>query len=106
MITSVDAGASLVEEDYLTSTYVSDNNSQSLSVKIMAGLNFFDKIKFDINSDYSQKSSDLRTYQSNIQYSLTESHGGMPFYPGISLQKWQESTKNNLVAIDRSGIPL
>uniref|UniRef100_A0A3P8WN78 Macrophage-expressed gene 1 protein n=1 Tax=Cynoglossus semilaevis TaxID=244447 RepID=A0A3P8WN78_CYNSE len=97
VITSVDAGASLVEEDYLTSTYVSDNNSQSLSVKIMAGLNFFDKIKFDINSDYSQKSSDLRTYQSNIQYSLTESHGGMPFYPGISLQKWQESTKNNLV---------
>ncbi|KAK7933647.1 hypothetical protein WMY93_004543 [Mugilogobius chulae] len=54
----------------------------------------------------SHESSSLQTYQSYIQYSITKSHGGVPFYPGITLQKWQESTKNNLVAIDRSGIAL
>ncbi|XP_040898992.1 macrophage expressed 1, tandem duplicate 1 [Toxotes jaculatrix] len=107
VITSVDAGASLVQEDYLSSTYVSDSVSQSTSVKALAGLNFFDKLKFDISSQITQQSSALQTYQSNIQYSLIQSHGGgMPFYPGITLQKWQESTRNNLVAIDRSGFPL
>ncbi|XP_022613308.1 macrophage-expressed gene 1 protein [Seriola dumerili] len=107
VITSVDAGASLVQEDYLRSTYVSDSASQGSSVTSQAGLNFFDKLKFDISSQTTQKSSSLQTYQSNIQYSLIQSHGGgTPFYPGITLQKWQESTKNNLVAIDRSGFPL
>lgn len=107
VITSVDAGATLVQEDYLRSTYVSDNMSQSSSITAQAGLNFFDKLKFDISSQNTQQSSSLQTYQSNIQYSLIQSHGGgTPFYPGITLQKWQESTRNNLVAIDRSGFPL
>ncbi|KAI3372771.1 hypothetical protein L3Q82_023237, partial [Scortum barcoo] len=106
VITSVDAGASLVEEDYLRSSYVSDSVSETSTVKAQAGLNFFDKLKFDISSQNTQQSSALSTYQSNIQYSLTQSHGGIPFYPGITLQKWQESTRNNLVAIDRSGFPL
>ncbi|XP_075955720.1 macrophage-expressed gene 1 protein-like [Anarhichas minor] len=107
VITSVDAGATLVGEDYLRSSYVSDSVSESSSVKAQAGLNFFDKLKFDISSQNVQQSSSLKTYQSNIQYSIIQSHGGgMPFYPGITLQKWQESTRNNLVAIDRSGFPL
>ncbi|CAI5650064.1 unnamed protein product [Oreochromis niloticus] len=106
VITSVDAGAALVQEDYLRSSYVSDSESQSSSVKAQAGLNFFDKLKFDISSQSAQQSSSLQTYQCNIQYSLIQSHGGTTFYPGITLQKWQESTRNNLVAIDRSGFPL
>nr|XP_020499099.1 macrophage-expressed gene 1 protein-like [Labrus bergylta] len=106
VITSVDAGATLVEEDYLRSSYVSDSSSDSSTIKAQAGFNFFDKLKFDISSQSTQQSSSLQKYQSNIQYSLTQSNGGTPFYPGITLQKWQESTRNNLVAIDRSGFPL
>ncbi|XP_056275257.1 macrophage-expressed gene 1 protein-like [Pseudoliparis swirei] len=107
VITSVDAGATLVGEDYIHSSNVSDSASDSSSVKMQAGLNFFDKIKFEISSQNTQQSPSLLTYQSKIQYSLIQSHGGgTPFYPGITLQKWQESTKNNLVAIDRSGFPL
>uniref|UniRef100_A0A1A8J078 Macrophage-expressed gene 1 protein n=1 Tax=Nothobranchius kuhntae TaxID=321403 RepID=A0A1A8J078_NOTKU len=106
VITSVDAGASLVQEDYLRSSYVSQSASDSSTVKAQAGFNFFDKLKFDISSESSQQSTELKTYQSNIIYSLIQSHGGVPFYPGITLPKWQESTRNNLVAIDRSGFPL
>ncbi|XP_056144790.1 macrophage expressed 1, tandem duplicate 1 [Lampris incognitus] len=106
VITSVDAGASLVEEDYLQTSYVSDSTSQSSSVTSLAGLNFFDKLKFDISSKNAEQSSVLQTYQSKIQYSVIQSHGGSPFYPGITLQKWQESIRNNLVGIDRSGLPL
>ncbi|XP_062273664.1 macrophage expressed 1, tandem duplicate 1 [Scomber scombrus] len=107
VINSVDAGATLMQEDYLRSSYVSDSVSDSSTVKAQAGLNFFDKLKFDISSQTTQQSSLQQKYQSNIEYSIIQSHGGgTPFYPGITLQKWQESTRNNLVAIDRAGFPL
>ncbi|XP_072290007.1 macrophage-expressed gene 1 protein-like [Eucyclogobius newberryi] len=111
VITTVDAGASLVEEDYLNSKYISDNVSQGVSVKAQAGFNFFNLLKFeDIGLNIGMKnidqSSSHETYSSNIKYKDIQSHGGVAFYPGITLQKWQESTKNNLVAIDRSGVPL
>ncbi|KAM9810870.1 macrophage-expressed gene 1 protein-like [Neosynchiropus ocellatus] len=106
VITSLDAGASLVQEDYLTSSYISDNVSQLSTVRASAGLNFFDKLKFDISSQSTAQSSSQQAYQANVQYSLTQSHGGEAFYPGITLKGWQQSTRNNLVAIDRSGFPL
>ncbi|KAI4895129.1 hypothetical protein NFI96_030607 [Prochilodus magdalenae] len=106
VITSVDAGATLVEEDYLKSSYVSDVQSSQSSVSASAGANFFEKVKFDIGDKTTQETSETQSYQGNITYSITLSHGGALFYPGITLQKWQESTLNNLVAIDRSGLPL
>ncbi|XP_059193691.1 macrophage-expressed gene 1 protein-like [Centropristis striata] len=106
VITSVDAGATLMQEDYLNSSYVTDNVSQSSSITAQAGFNFFAKLKFDISIPNTQQSSSLQTYQSNIKYWFIQSHGGTPFYPGIPLQKWQENIRNNLVAIDRSGFPL
>lgn len=106
VITSVDAGAVLVEEDYLKSTYISDSQSSSSSVSVSAGVNFFNKVNFNFGSKDSQQSSETTNYQNNITYSITMSHGGALFYQGITLQKWQESTLNNLVAIDRSGLPL
>ncbi|XP_030000457.1 macrophage-expressed gene 1 protein-like [Sphaeramia orbicularis] len=106
VITSVDAGAVLVQEDYLRSAYVTDNQSDISSVKAQTSLNFFNALELNISSKDTQKSSMLQDYQSNIQYSIVQSYGGASFYPGITLQKWQESTRNNLVAIDRSGLPL
>ncbi|KAL0979786.1 hypothetical protein UPYG_G00189660 [Umbra pygmaea] len=102
VITSIDAGASLLQEDYLRSTYVT--NSDKFRLSALASLNFYYNVKFDIGT--SQETSESSDYQSNLTYSIIESHGGAPFYPGITLQKWQESTKNNLVAIDRVGLPL
>ncbi|KAG9354989.1 hypothetical protein JZ751_001702 [Albula glossodonta] len=106
VITSVDAGASLVQEDYLRSTFVSDSDMSRSSVTASAGLNFFNKVNFGISTSDTHETSETRSYEGNTTYSLTLSHGGVPFYPGITLQKWQESTTNNLVAIDRSGMPL
>ncbi|XP_036433883.1 macrophage-expressed gene 1 protein-like [Colossoma macropomum] len=106
VITSVDAGATLVEEDYLKSSYVSDMQFSQSSVSASAGANFLKIVEFKTGSNESQETSETRSYQGNITYSITLSHGGALFYPGITLQKWQESTLNNLVAIDRSGLPL
>ncbi|XP_056628219.1 LOW QUALITY PROTEIN: macrophage expressed 1, tandem duplicate 1 [Triplophysa dalaica] len=106
VITSVDAGATLLQEDYLKMSYVSNSQSDMTSISASAGFNFFDKVKFDIGGKDSHGSSETSCYQGNITYSIVQSHGGALFYPGITLQKWQESTLNNLVAIDRSGLPL
>ncbi|GAA6106003.1 macrophage-expressed gene 1 protein-like [Tachysurus ichikawai] len=106
VITSVDAGATLVQEDYLKSSYVSDMQSSQSSVTATAGASFFGTINFNIGSKVSQETSETREFKGNITYSITLSHGGALFYPGITLQKWQESTLNNLIAIDRSGLPL
>ncbi|XP_051964450.1 macrophage-expressed gene 1 protein-like [Xyrauchen texanus] len=106
VITSVDAGATLVQEDYLKMSFVSNSHSDMSSVSASAGFNFFDKVKFDIGAKTSKVTSETSSYQGNITYSIVQSHGGALFYPGITLQKWQESTLNNLVAIDRSGLPL
>ncbi|TRY86510.1 hypothetical protein DNTS_010133 [Danionella cerebrum] len=106
VITSVDAGATLVQEDYLKMSYISNSQSDTSTVSASAGFNFFDKVKFDIGGGTSSETSQSSSYMGNITYSLIQSHGGALFYPGITLQKWQESTLNNLVAIDRSGLPL
>ncbi|XP_056320418.1 macrophage expressed 1, tandem duplicate 3 [Danio aesculapii] len=106
VITSVEAGASLVQEDYLKMTYILKNQLDLSSVSASAGFNFFDKVKLDPSYSGGQKASQNSGYQGNITYSLIQSHGGALFYPGMTLQKWQESTLNNLVAIDRSGLPL
>ncbi|XP_067268713.1 macrophage-expressed gene 1 protein-like [Pseudorasbora parva] len=106
VITSVDAGATLVQEDYLKTSYIQKNQLELSSISASAGSSFFEKIKFDFGANTSQQKSQTSGYQGNITYSLIQSHGGALFYPGITLQKWQQSTLNNLVAIDRSGLPL
>ncbi|MBN3273789.1 MPEG1 protein, partial [Polyodon spathula] len=105
VLTSVDAGASLVQEDYLKSSFVSDAFGRRSSVAASATV-FFNMVNVGVGGSSSQEDSFTKQYVGNTTYSLTESHGGVPFYPGITLQKWQENIANNLVAIDRSGLPL
>ncbi|XP_063050287.1 macrophage-expressed gene 1 protein-like [Engraulis encrasicolus] len=106
VLTTVEAGASLVQEDYLKASYVSNMDNSKSTVTASAGLNFFNKVSFDIGSESVKETTETRGYAGNVTYSLTLSHGGASFYPGITLQKWQESTLNNLVAIDRTGLPI
>ena len=106
VITTVEAGASLVQEDYLKASYVADSDTSRSTVSASAAKNFFNKVSFNIDGKGSHETSETRSYEGNLTYSLTLSHGGALFYPGITLQKLQESTLNNLVAIDRAGMPL
>uniref|UniRef100_A0A8C6SRZ2 Macrophage expressed 1 n=1 Tax=Neogobius melanostomus TaxID=47308 RepID=A0A8C6SRZ2_9GOBI len=71
---------------------------------------------FTLDSHFAQQVKDIAEAIDNDQMNNTaylsekmvvdygtHSHGGVPFYPGMTVQKWQESTRNNLVAIDRLG---
>ncbi|KAJ8401609.1 hypothetical protein AAFF_G00379260 [Aldrovandia affinis] len=106
VITSVDAGATLVKEDYLRASFVSDSETARSSVTASAGVNFFNVVNIGMSVEDKHETTETRSYEGNTTYSLTLGHGGVPYYPGITLQKWQESTTNNLVAIDRAGLPL
>ncbi len=63
VITSIDAGATLVQEDYLKMSYVSNSQSDVSSVTASAGFNFFDKVKFDIGGSTSHGTSETSGYQ-------------------------------------------
>uniref|UniRef100_A0A8C3RVS2 Macrophage-expressed gene 1 protein n=1 Tax=Chelydra serpentina TaxID=8475 RepID=A0A8C3RVS2_CHESE len=106
VITSVDAGASLVQEDQIKSTFVQDSMATRSAITASAGASFHSIIDFNVSGSLSMENSFTRHYLSNRTNSRVESIGGVPFYPGITLKAWQEGTTNQLVAIDRSGLPL
>ncbi|XP_060016031.1 macrophage-expressed gene 1 protein-like [Lagenorhynchus albirostris] len=56
--------------------------------------------------EYQVQSRLLQNLGRNPVASKMHSHGGVPFYPGITLPKWQEGIGNRLAAIRRSGPPL
>lgn len=102
VITTVEAGALLVHEDYLKASYVQKTDQLSLSTT--ASANFFSKLNLSVGP--KEATAEQRLYKASTTYSFTQTHGGALFYPGITLEEWQKSTLNNLVAIDRAGVPL
>nr|XP_006634145.1 PREDICTED: macrophage-expressed gene 1 protein-like [Lepisosteus oculatus] len=107
VVTSLDVGASLVHEDYLKSTFVLDTKVSQKTITFSAQISFL-KLFDNISLSWKKvaETTESKMYEGNITYSFTESHGGVPFYPGLSLQQWEQSVAQNLVAIDRSGLPL
>ncbi|XP_035763279.1 macrophage-expressed gene 1 protein-like [Neolamprologus brichardi] len=59
-----------------------------------------------LNGKFSVENTRMKTHQVKDSSTTARVQVSTTFYPGITLQKWQESTRNNLVAIDRSGFPL
>ncbi|XP_069748016.1 macrophage-expressed gene 1 protein-like [Narcine bancroftii] len=106
VLTGVDAGAILVQEDQIMSSFVSDSWSRKSSISASAGVTFFHMVNEGVGGQVKSTDEFTRYYVGNRSHSRMESHGGVPFYPGITLEKWQQQISNQLVAIDRSGQPL
>ncbi|KAJ8246204.1 hypothetical protein GJAV_G00264890 [Gymnothorax javanicus] len=102
VLTSIDAGTSLVKEDYFSTSFARKNNERSISLS--ASASFFKMVEAGL--DLNKNEALINSYEQNVTHSLMLSHGGIPFYPGITLKTWQENIGNNLVAQDRSGLPL
>ncbi|XP_062974784.1 macrophage-expressed gene 1 protein [Elgaria multicarinata webbii] len=106
VITGVDAGASLVQEDHVKSSFVKGSRSMRSSITAAAGVSFQNIVNFKSSVSVGTEDGFTKEYQANRTNSRVESIGGLPFYPGITLKAWQESITNHLVAVDRSGLPL
>ncbi|XP_009868723.1 PREDICTED: macrophage-expressed gene 1 protein, partial [Apaloderma vittatum] len=105
-ITSVDAGASLVQEDQIKATFLKDSWATRSAVTASAGGAFHSIISVKNKESLDISSGFTKQYLENRTNSRVESIGGTPFYPGITLKTWQEGIRNQLVALDRSGLPL
>lgn len=105
-ITSVDAGATLVQEDQIKATFLKDSWGTRNTVTASAGVAFHNIVNIGTKESLDVSSGFAKQYLENRTNSRVESLGGIPFYPGITLKTWQESIQNQLVALDRSGLPL
>lgn len=106
VITSVDAGAALLQEDHIRSSFMQDTQSSRSAVTASAGAAFLNVVNFGLEDSHASQNAFTKSYLSNRTDSRVQSIGGAPFYPGITLQAWQEGITNRLVAIDRAGLPL
>ncbi|NWV70399.1 MPEG1 protein, partial [Malurus elegans] len=107
-ITSVDAGAALVQEDQIKATFLKDSWATRSAITAAAGATFHSIVSLGMKESVeSHAGSDFtKRYLENRTNSRVESIGGTPFYPGITLKAWQERIQNQLVALDRAGLPL
>ncbi|XP_001506353.2 macrophage-expressed gene 1 protein [Ornithorhynchus anatinus] len=106
VVTGVDAGASLVQEDHLKSTFVQNNWALRSSITTSAAVSFHSLIDAKFGEALHLEGGFNQNYISNRTSSRVQSIGGLAFYPGITLKAWQEGITNHLVAIDHSGLPL
>lgn len=106
VITSVDAGAALIQEDHIRTSFLQDSQSSHTAVTASAGIAFMNIVNYKFEENYTSQSALTKGYLSNRTNSRVRSIGGVPFFPGITLQAWQQSIANHLVAIDRAGLPL
>ncbi|KAK2506742.1 hypothetical protein MC885_015487 [Smutsia gigantea] len=106
VITSMDAGAALIQEDHIRASFLQDCQSSHSAVTASAAVTFLNIVNFKFEENYTLQNALTKSYISNRTNSRVQSVGGTLFYPGITLQAWQQSITNHLVAIDRAGLPL
>lgn len=104
VLTHVDAGATLVQEDQVKREFV--EAEQESHITLAASGLFYHTVNVEAAASWQVQNPFILNYMSNMVASKTRSHGGLPFYPGITMQTWQEGIGNRLVAISRSGLPL
>uniref|UniRef100_T1IZM4 MACPF domain-containing protein n=1 Tax=Strigamia maritima TaxID=126957 RepID=T1IZM4_STRMM len=97
------AGAVLLEEDYISSDFVSRNGKRHILAA--AGAIFSKKFKI---GKISVKVEDqfLKQYEASRTSFNIRSIGGAPITPNTTVENWIKNIGNNIVVIDRSGKPL
>ncbi|XP_067406848.1 macrophage-expressed gene 1 protein-like [Emydura macquarii macquarii] len=106
VLTTLEAGASLIQEDQIKQIFLQDNVALKAGITASASATFFGKVNVGIGAAAQVQDELTKSYLENTVASRIESRGSVPFYPGITLQKWQEGIPNHLVAIGKAGLPL
>ncbi|XP_007455883.1 PREDICTED: macrophage-expressed gene 1 protein-like [Lipotes vexillifer] len=106
VLIDVDAGAALVQEYQVRRELVDSEARDKINITYAALAWFFHAVNAGDGVSWKVQSRLLQNYGQNPVASKMHSHGGVPFYQDITLQKWQEGTGNRLLAIGRSGPPL
>lgn len=105
-LSSVDAGAVLVQEDNIKKIDKSKGSSRSYDVSASAAASFHQSLGLSASTSFSGTQETMEGYRHNRTSSKTFSYGGPPYRIGMTAEEWESDLENNLVAVDRSGKPL
>lgn len=105
-IAAIEAGGIIAKEDFIFKSYVDSFSGQKHEITAQASGSFFGS--FNIKGRYNQISEVNVTtnYIKNTVSSHVSSFGGTFFKPNMSVDDWIDTVKDNLVSIDKTGIPL
>ena len=107
ILTSVDAGASVVKIDHISRSLMAQGTMDRSSVSMSATVGFPGILGVSMSSQYEQATAHKEQYNQMTNHSSIVSYGGPAFVPdGFSLANWTSGIDEDLVAIDRSGKPL
>ena len=106
VVTSMDAGATIVHNSFLKSSFIADSSSKSVSVTASASAVFFRVLNVGTKFKFSTSESHQDDFMSNTTHSDIKTIGGPPFRSNFTLSDWEAGIDDSLVALDRSGVPL
>ena len=103
IITSVDAGAALVQETHINERVIKDKSLTAHDVKVAASATFFSALKISAGFEHSSSKENIDKFEESRTASRVLTYGGPPYRSNFSVQAWEDGLANELVAIDRSG---
>ena len=106
IITSVDAGATLVQETHVNKSDIQDKSLSVHDIKVAATATFFKALNIKAGFGHNESNVKMNKFQSSQTASRVLTYGGPPYRTNFSIKEWEEGLANELVAIDRSGDPL
>lgn len=106
LLTRVDTGAVLHQEEYVSRDYRSESSSSLEVIKAAASARFFSLYHFGADYTHTTNTSIIQTYEKNLRSSHTDAFGGKLFKPNANISEWVDSIPHFPVGIDREGDPL
>ncbi|KAK6184379.1 hypothetical protein SNE40_006862 [Patella caerulea] len=108
VITSIDTGAALVQEDHLKSSYVTSDTTNSEDVLLGASMSLRESTGVGLNFVMANSNSSkiLDNYKENRLHSVITTYGGPLYMSANASYSWTSNLETNLVAVDRAGEPI
>eukprot|EP00105_Crassostrea_gigas_P043025 XP_019927173.1 PREDICTED: macrophage-expressed gene 1 protein-like [Crassostrea gigas] len=107
VLTSVDAGASIVKVDQVDSSLLEDTTTNKVKIGYSASVSLPGLASASMKDEFSYTKTELEKYMRNVKNSDIRTYGGPPMSPeNFTLSKWTTTIGNDLVAVDRNGFPL
>ncbi|XP_062597360.1 macrophage-expressed gene 1 protein-like [Saccostrea cucullata] len=102
VVTSIDAGASIVKIDHINRSLMQDASVDRYQLSLIASSDLFHGSgTANVNPETLQK------YYSSLTHSSVNTYGGPIYKPvNFSINDWVDGIQDELVAVDRAGDPL
>ncbi|XP_033102014.1 macrophage-expressed gene 1 protein-like [Anneissia japonica] len=105
VLTTVDAGAAIIQESQIKRTLMSTYSMDQLSAMATASASFLrGRISAMVSLEARINAQSMKSFQTSTTNSHIESYGGNIYKTDVD--DWESSIKENLVTIDKAGEPL